>query len=210
MSNFLEKMRKRKSKCAGQEDRSTSIDKLKEDMEILSKAQETENKVSPLNAFVLFYVGDSSFCSKVMVCFCVDHFHSLIKCFQIAALLSRKEECAAKLLEAKNSLRSLESESVEFEKSHADMVTNLSEAKRLERCISGWGLGELEKLKQQVEEDQREVNATENGLDRDQLEKELDKLESKITSKRGEIQALAAEIKDRKDLTERLLNAFYE
>jgi predicted nucleic acid-binding Zn-ribbon protein len=110
---------------------------------------------------------------------------------------------------AESGLTQLERESSESETKHKMAVTALSEAKRLERCVNAWGLAELEKLKQQVEDDKSEVIGAESSADRDQLEKELDKLEGQITAKRNEIQGFRGELENRKAQSERWLAELY-
>ena len=115
----------------------------------------------------------------------------------------------AQLSESESALKALESELSGLKIRNENAATNLVEAKRLERCIVSWGLAELEKLKRYVEKEMRNETGMEDGFDRDQLEKELDDLEAKISGKRKQIQHLREIIDQRKGISERLLAEFF-
>ncbi len=111
--------------------------------------------------------------------------------------------------ESDKELKEFEDEVTQCKASYTATAQSLAEAKRLERCVGSWGLGELYKLKRQIEEDKADDTILEDCEDRDQIEKDLDKLEAKIGAKRREMQFLREKVESQKNLADKLLGEFY-
>jgi ABC-type phosphate transport system auxiliary subunit len=94
------------------------------------------------------------------------------------------------------------------EESHRRVASDFAEAKRLERCAGSWSLGELERLKKQVEEEQRD-GPVDDGVDRSRVEKEAEQLEKKLDALRQEAQRVRNVIDGNKLESERLTAEFY-
>ena len=128
---------------------------------------------------------------------------------QVEAFGKRKAELASQFSDADSALKEIEHEVATCGSSHAVIAQRLADAKRLERSVASWGLSELDKLKRQIDEDKGDDTALEECADRDQMEKDLDKLEAKIGAKRKEMQLLRDKLESQKNLSDKLLGEFY-
>jgi hypothetical protein len=190
LQTFLDKMERKKSKVSKQQPADEV--NLKERLEILSRAQEIEKKVD-LNLSTIM-------CRQSAV---------LTSCFQVEDFTKRKDDLASQFSGADKALKEFEHEVAECKSSHADIAQHLADAKRLERSVASWGLGELDRLKRQIDEDKGDDTALEDCADRDQIEKDLDKLEAKIGAKRKEMQSLRDKLESQKNHSDKLLGEFY-
>ena len=168
---------------------------LKERLEILGTAQEIENKVAVSSNTIMAL--ESAGCVHLIM-FC-----------QVEAFSKRKAELASQFSDADKVLKEFEHEVAKCTASHADIAQRLADAKRLERSVASWRLSELDNLKRQIEDDRGDDTALEECADRDQIEKDLDKLEAKIGAKRKELQLLRDMLESQKNISDKLLGEFY-
>ncbi len=121
----------------------------------------------------------------------------------------QKDELASQYSDADKALKDFEQEVDKCKASHTDISQRIAEAKRLDRCVGSWGLNELDKLKRQIDEDKGDDAVLEESADRDQVEQDLDRLETKIGAKRKEMQSLRDKIESQKNISDKLLAEFY-